>query len=132
MHSAHGVCALESSSYAYNVRPKRDYNSIPFLDELILLRILFCICLSVCLYVCMSVTLRNANFLYVACAESTACARSHTIVVSHQYSSMMDQSARWITGLPRMKAIVCRGRSRMTCFPESLRSHRTAPNVMNI
>ena len=50
----------------------------------------------------MSVTLRNANFLYVTCAGSTAHAHGRTIVVDvraivHKYLSTTDQSARWIT-----------------------------------
>ena len=36
----------------------------------------------VCMYVCMSVTLRNANFLYAACAGSMARACGCTIVVA--------------------------------------------------
>ena len=48
----------------------------------ILVCVIFSCFLYLCMYVCMSVMLRNANFLYVACAGSMACACSHTVVVS--------------------------------------------------
>ena len=88
----------------------------------------------ICIYVCpshlgMLISIRGMHWKYGARTQPHYCCQQATV---HKHSSMMDQSARWITGLPRMKAIVCRGDQGTTCSPESLCSHRTAPNAMNI
>ena len=79
----------------------------------------------VCIYLYMSVTHRNTNFLYAACAGSMSCARGRTIVVRGPQCTnarvgricTMDNRP-----LPRMKVIVCRDDQGTTCSPESLRS----------
>ena len=72
---------------------------------------------------CMSITLKNANFLYVACTGSTAHAHGNIILSRpvHEYWSVMDRSVlvrdRWIID-PRDKGL-CRGNqvlSRVSTF----------------
>ena len=81
-----------------------DMHEVLIIVECLSVRQLHCnpashLVLRLYVYICMSVMLRNANFLYLACAESTAHAHGRTIVQfvgmpqGTSTQSMMDRSA---------------------------------------